>query len=101
MTYKIKHKTLPFRGTKSPLSVVSSVEFIMLRIRAATQESPIAVFLKKSPFANKGPGLVAVFGSTIETKKIAVEENPDFIGMYHKRDHLSVVESTLTRALVV
>jgi len=64
---------------KQPLSVISLIDSIMFRIKYAEIHSPIAVFLHYNR-----PGLVAVFGSTVKTKKIAIKQNQYFVGMYDR-----------------
>lgn len=86
---------------RKPLSVISSIGDIMTRIKGAELYSPIAVFTKRQPSPIKGFGLVAVFGSTFETKKIANNKNKNFIGMFSKNDDLKSIVLILNRVLVV
>ncbi len=76
-------------------------QLIMTRIKGAELYSPIAVFTKRQPLPIKGFGLVAVFGDTIETRRIAIQENISFVGMFSKNDNLKSVEILLNRVLVV
>lgn len=94
---KINQKPMPpGTATAKPLSVVSPINHIMLRIKYAEPESPIAVFISE-----KAIGLVAVFGSTVNTKKIAIKENQNFVGMFDKTWNSMIVKSKLSRSSVI
>lgn len=95
MSKNKRGKTIGFQHRK-PFSVVSPVETIMLRIENASPESPIAVFISDRILG----GLVAVFGSTVKTKEIAIEQNQNFVGMFDKNCDLKSVKVVLDRATI-
>ena len=64
---------------KSPLSVRSNINTILDRILIATPDSPIAVFYNRQKGSSN---LVAVFGSTILTRKLVAED--EFVGMFDR-----------------
>lgn len=87
---QFKKRSSPGYPIKQPLSVISSINEIMLRIKTAEPESPIAVFNHRYV-----AGLVAVFGDTIGTRKLATKENRYFVGMFDKNSDLKFVSAVL------
>ena len=60
---------------------ISDVSIIQTRIKAATPKSPIAVF--KLPIRQNG-FLEAVFGSTFRTQRFVRQDDPLFVGYFHR-----------------
>ena len=81
----------PKSATTTPFSTISSIPCIMGRIKNA--DSPISVFKHR-----KGKGLVAVFANTIETAKIAIPSNRDFVGTFDGTESADDVRLALNSA---
>jgi hypothetical protein len=73
---------------------VSTLQNVMLRIRTATPESPIAVFLCAKP----GP-LDAVFAATVITRSIIARQDPALIGVFDRTMNEREVKEQLRRHL--
>ena len=70
---------------------ISDRKTILVRIEAATPESPIAVF------RTKDGKLDAVFADTIVARR-RVAQDPGFVGKYHKQDDYIRVRAELRNA---
>lgn len=71
----------------------STIEQVLVRIRYAAANSPIAVFSAKE--LGK---LNAVFASTVETQRLINSSDPEYIGTYHGGMDLKGVKSELRRS---
>ena len=70
----------------------ATVEQILIRVEAATPESPIAVFKART-------GLDAVFASTIKSRE-AIRNGNKLVGIFHNKQDLVAVEHTLNQQLI-
>ena len=65
---------------------LAPISVIMTRIKAATPESPIAVF---KPVIRDYGQLDAMFGSTVRTQERVESGDPLFVGYFHSRNGMS------------
>ena len=73
---------------------ISTYEFIIFRIKYASEDSPIAVF--REPMEGK---LNAVFADTAMTKKWVKYKDKLFVGSFHKNMDINDVKMKLKAAL--
>lgn len=74
---------------------VSTVDTIMIRIKAATLTSPIAVF--RVPLSEPGM-LNAVFGQTTETIRNIKEDAENYVGIFNRHMDIEKVMKLLDEA---
>ena len=72
---------------------IGKINHIITRIKAATPESPIAVFIDST----RADLFNAMFASTVATKQLIDSKHPSLIGVYHNKMNIKLIRDEIPK----